>query len=591
MATSSLKPSVTAASTSPRLSLQSEVIAADSSTIRSLDWERSRFDIEFGLRNGTTYNAFLVRGERTALIDTSHAKFRDTWLPLLKEQIDPKQIDYLIVSHTEPDHSGLIGDLIDLNPEIEIVGSKVAIQFLNDQVHRPFRSRAVKSGEELDLGINPESGVQHRFEFLSAPNLHWPDTIFSFDHGSGILYTCDAFGLHYCSEDVFDSDPGAIAPDFRFYYDCLMGPNARSVLQALKRMDGLPEINTIAVGHGPLLRHHLSHWINDYREWSGQRNKGESYAAVCYLSQYGFCDRLSQAIAHGIGKTDAQVQLVDLRATDAQELTALISDAKAVVVPTWPASPDAELQSSIGTLLAALNGKQLVGVYDAFGGDDEPIDSVAGQLRSQGQKEAFSPLRIRQLPQGGDYQRCEESGTDLGQLLTRDKTIAAMKSLDGDLDKALGRLSGGLYVVTASQGDGDSLRRSAMVASWVSQASFTPPGITVAVAKDRAIEALMQVGDQFVLNILREENHQQLLRHFLKRFPPGADRFAGINVLEEEAEGGPVLGDALAYLGCRVEQRMEGPDHWVIYAVVEQGNVADANAMTAVHHRKVGNHY
>ena len=591
MATSSLKPSVTASSTSPRLSLQSEVIAADSSTIRSLDWERSRFDIEFGLRNGTTYNAFLVRGERTALIDTSHAKFRDTWLPLLKEQIDPKQIDYLIVSHTEPDHSGLIGDLIDLNPEIEIVGSKVAIQFLNDQVHRPFRSRAVKSGEELDLGINPESGVQHRFEFLSAPNLHWPDTIFSFDHGSGILYTCDAFGLHYCSEEVFDSDPGAIAPDFRFYYDCLMGPNARSVLQALKRMDGLPEINTIAVGHGPLLRHHLSHWINDYREWSGQRNKGESYAAVCYLSQYGFCDRLSQAIAHGIGKTDAQVQLVDLRATDAQELTALISDAKAVVVPTWPASPDAELQSSIGTLLAALNGKQLVGVYDAFGGDDEPIDSVAGQLRSQGQKEAFSPLRIRQLPSGGDYQRCEESGTDLGQLLTRDKTIAAMKSLDGDLDKALGRLSGGLYVVTASQGDGDSLRRSAMVASWVSQASFTPPGITVAVAKDRAIEALMQVGDQFVLNILREENHQQLLRHFLKRFPPGADRFAGINVLEEEAEGGPVLGDALAYLGCRVEQRMEGPDHWVIYAVVEQGNVADANAMTAVHHRKVGNHY
>ena len=591
MATSSLKPSVTASSTSPRLSLQSEVIAADSSTIRSLDWERSRFDIEFGLRNGTTYNAFLVRGERTALIDTSHAKFRDTWLPLLKEQVDPQQIDYLIVSHTEPDHSGLIGDLIDLNPEIEIVGSKVAIQFLKDQVHRPFRSRAVKSGEELDLGINPESGVQHRFEFLSAPNLHWPDTIFSFDHGSGILYTCDAFGLHYCSEEVFDSDPGAIAPDFRFYYDCLMGPNARSVLQALKRMDGLPEINTIAVGHGPLLRHHLSHWISDYREWSGQRNKGESYAAVCYLSQYGFCDRLSQAIAHGIGKTEAQVQLVDLRATDAQELTALISEAKAVVVPTWPANADAELQSSIGTLLAALNGKQLVGVYDAFGGDDEPIDSVAVQLRSQGQKEAFSPLRIRQLPSGGDYQRCEESGTDLGQLLTRDKTIAAMKSLDGDLDKALGRLSGGLYVVTASQGDGESLRRSAMVASWVSQASFSPPGITVAVAKDRAIEALMQVGDKFVLNILREDNHQQLLRHFLKRFPPGADRFAGINVLEAEAEGGPVLGDALAYLGCRVEQRMEGPDHWVIYAVVEQGNVADANAMTAVHHRKVGNHY
>ena len=121
-------------------------------------------------------------------------------------------------------------------------------------MHRAFKSRAVKSGETLDLGTNPESGIEHRFEFLSAPNLHWPDTIFSFDHGTGVLYTCDAFGLHYCSDEVFDTDPGSIAPDFRYYYDCLMGPNARSVLQALKRMDGLPEINTIAVGHGPLLR-------------------------------------------------------------------------------------------------------------------------------------------------------------------------------------------------------------------------------------------------------------------------------------------------------------------------------------------------
>ncbi len=166
-----------------------------------------------------------------------------------------------------------------------------------------------------------------------------------------------------------------------------------------------------------------------------------------------------------------------------------------------------------------------------------------------------------------------------------------MKSLDGDLDKALGRLSGGLYIVTASQGKGNSKRRSAMVASWVSQASFKPPGLTVAVAKDRAIETLMQVGDYFVVNVLKEDSYQFLLRHFLKRFPPGADRFKGINILEDIAQGGPVLTDALAFLSCRVEKRLEGPDHWIIYAIVEEGNVANAEANTAVHHRKVGNHY
>lgn len=186
-----------------------------------------------------------------------------------------------------------------------------------------------------------------------------------------------------------------------------------------------------------------------------------------------------------------------------------------MVVPTWPANPDGDLQQSIGTLLAALKPKQWVACYDAFGGNDQPIDSVASQLRGLGQKEAFAPLRIRQAPDGNDYQRCEEAGTDLGQLLTKAKTIAAMKAIDADVDKALGRLSGGLYIVTARQEE----RSSAMVASWVSQASFDPPGLSIAVAKDRAIEALMQVDDRFVLNILREDNYQSLLRHFLKRFP------------------------------------------------------------------------
>ena len=215
------------------------------------------------------------------------------------------------------------------------------------------------------------------------------------------------------------------------------------------------------------------------------------------LFRSGFCDRLSQAIARGIGKAGAQVQLVDLRATDPQELSALIGEATAVVVPTGPGQPDGDLQASIGTLLAALNTKQWVGIYESFGSNDEPVDSVAARLRSLGQKEAFAPLRVRQVPEAGDYQRFEEAGTDLGQLLTKERTIAAMKALDGDLDKALGRLSGGLYVVTARQGQGETARGGAMVASWVSQASFEPPGLTVAVAKDRAIEALLQVDDRF----------------------------------------------------------------------------------------------
>ena len=574
-------------STPGRLSLQQFAMAADSTTIRSLDWDRDRFDIEFGLRNGTTYNSFLIRGERTALVDTSHAKFRDTWIPTLQALVDPTQIDVLVVSHTEPDHSGLIGDLLELNPDLEVVASKVAIQFLKDLLHRPFRSQAIKSGSLLELGVNPESGINHQLEFISAPNLHWPDTIFSYDHGTGVLYTCDAFGLHFCSDDGLDCDPEVIAPDFRFYYECLMGPNSRSVLQAIKRMSTLPPVKMIATGHGPLLQHHLLRWVEDYRSWSQQRSRGHSYAAVCSISQYGFSDPLSRAIAHGVSKTSAQVQLVDLRGTDPHELTALIGEAQAVVLPTPPANPDGELQQNIATMMAALHSKQLVAAYEAYGGDDEPIDTLTAQLRQLGMRPAFAPLRIREKPTEAIYQHCEEAGTDLGQLLMRDKTMKAMKSLDTSLDKALGRISGGLYVVTAVQKG----RSSAMVASWVAQASFQPPGITIAVARDRAIEALLQVGDQFVLNILSQENHQQLMRHFLKRFPPGADRFEGVSILSNAAPGGPVLVDALAFLGCCVRQRLEASDHWIIYAEVQSGRVADQEGQTAVHHRRVGNHY
>jgi len=574
-----------------RLSLQFKEIDNDTLTIRSLDWDRDRFDIEFGLRNGTTYNSYLIRGEQTALVDGSHIKFKDIWFTELEKFCKLNTIDYLIVNHTEPDHSGLIGPLLEINPNIKIFASKIAIQFLESQIHQSFNAVPVKNGDKLEIGINPRSGVNHNFEFILAPNLHWPDTIFTYDHGTKILYTCDGFGLHYCSDDVFDSDPKIISPDFRFYYECLMAPNARSLTQALKKIDKLPKISAIAVGHGPILRDNLNLWLDNYREWSSQNNKNESYAAVCYLSSYAFCDRLSQAIAQGIGKTNTKVQLIDLQTSEPQELSALISDANAVIVPTWNIKPNPELQKSISTLLAALKTKQWVGVYEAFGGNDQPIDVVISQIRSQGQKEAFSPLRVLDSPDNNTYQRFEEAGTDLGQILNRKKNIASTKSIDSDLNKALGKISGGLYIVTAEQGEEKNKRSGAMVASWVSQASFNPPGLTVAVAKDRAIEALMKVGDRFVLNVLQEDNYLHLFRHFLKRFAPGVDRFADIEVIKDAANGGPVLSDALAFLSCIVKQRLETPDHWIIYGIVENGKVANPDAKTAVHHRKVGSNY
>lgn len=554
-------------------------MAPNTTAIRCLDWDRDRFDIEFGLSDGTTYNSYVVKGgDATALVDASHEKFRDLYFAALEGVVDLSTVDYLVVSHTEPDHSGLVADVVERNPNITVCGSKVCIAFLENLVHRDFNKRVVKGGDVIELGGG------HSLEFVMAPNLHWPDSMFTYDKASGMMFTCDAFGMHYCTEEMFDTDLPTVEPHYRFYYECLMKPNARSVLTALRKTSGL-EVSTIACGHGPLLRYNLDELTFKYKSWSEDAvKKARASVAVLYVSDYGFSDRLSQSLARGLTKTDVETEMLDLNFADTQELVEAVGRSAAIVLMTPPRSGPAAERA--GALLAAVKGKQKVLVAESYGGDDEPVDALMRSFVDLGVEPAMDPLRVKDTPTEVTYQVYEESGTDLGQILTLKDAIAKKKAaMPPQIAKALGRVSGGLYVVTAVQGTA----RSAMIASWVAQASFEPLGFTVAIAKDRAIESLMQVGDTFVLNCLPEDGYEPMLKHFLKRFPPGADRFEGVSWSPAE-DGSPVLADATAHMECVVESRMDADDHWITYARVTGGAVT-RDGRTAAHHRKVASFY
>ncbi|MBE9137356.1 diflavin flavoprotein [Nodosilinea sp. LEGE 07088] len=561
-----------------RLTLQTASFAPDSTALRCLDWDRDRFDIEFELQNGTTYNSFLIQGEKTALIDTTHGKFTSLYLEELQALVNLAEIDYLIVNHTEPDHSGLIGDLLALAPQITVMASKVAIQFLQNQIHRPFAAQMVKSGDRLDLGNG------HELSFISAPNLHWPDTMLTYDSGTQVLYTCDVFGLHYCDDSLYDETPALLEADFQLYYDCLMRPNARSVLAALKRMEPFA-IGQIATGHGPLLRHYLADWTGRYRTWSEAQAQAEPFVALFYAGEYGHSDRLAHAIGQGLLKTATAVELVDLLDTDIHAVRELVTTAAGLVLGMPPqAAPG--LEPMLSTILAAAHPKQAIGLFETGGGQDEPIFPLRNRFQELGLKSAFEPILIKAAPTEATDKLCEEAGTDLGQWVNRDRTQKQGQALDSGLDQALGRLSTGLYILTAQKGDVSS----AMLASWVIQASIEPPGVAIAVAKDRAIESLLHGGDTFVLNVLEDGQYQRLMKHFLKRFPPGADRFEGVATYAA-ANGSPILAESLAYLECTVTHRLEAGDHWVIYCTAKAGRVAKPDGLTAVHHRKASNHY
>jgi flavin reductase (DIM6/NTAB) family NADH-FMN oxidoreductase RutF len=193
---------------------------------------------------------------------------------------------------------------------------------------------------------------------------------------------------------------------------------------------------------------------------------------------------------------------------------------------------------------------------------------------------------VKFKPTGATLQMCKECGTDFAQSIRKTHQPRRTRNHATPTQQALGRLLGGLYVVTASKGE----TSGAMLASWVSQATFDPPGFTIAVAKDRAIESLLHRGDALVLNTLGEDQHLPLMRHFLKRFGPGEDRFQGVAVHPGE-NGVPILDDALAYIEAQVENRMDCNDHWLLYCVAQQGKVKNATGRTAVHHRKTGSQY
>ncbi len=562
-----------------RLTIQTVEIAPNTTAIRSLDWDRDRFDIEFGLQNGTTYNSYLIRGEQTVLIDTSHQKFRELYLDTLKGLVNLKTIDYIIVSHTEPDHSGLVEDVLQLAPRATVLASKVALQFLEGLVHEPFSKRIVKSGDRIKIGQD------HEIEFVSAPNLHWPDTIFSFDRKTQILYTCDAFGMHFCDDRTFDEDLEAIEADFRFYYDCLMGPNARSLLNAMKRMGELGKIKIIANGHGPLLYHNLDILTELYQNWSQKQTKTETTVGLFYVSGYGHSDLLGHSISEGLQKSGIGVEILDLSTAESQEIQELAGRSSSLIIGMPPTSA-IKAQAAISSLLAVAKNKQVVGLFESYGGDDEPIDTLRRKFIDLGIKEAFPAIRIKEAPNQSTYQLCEEAGTGLGQLLVRERNIKQIKALDVNMEKALGRISNGLYIVTAKKGDVSG----AMIASWVTQASLQPLGFTIAVAKDRALDSLLQINDRFVLNVLEEGNYQDLKKHFLKRLLPGIDRFADVKI-QTAKNGSPILSDALAYIECEVINSMECSDHWILYCIVNDGKVSKPDGITAVRHRKVGNYY
>ncbi|MBI1242366.1 diflavin flavoprotein [Umezakia ovalisporum] len=568
-------------STSKPRDVQILPIATNTTAVRSRSWSRLRFEIEYALAKGTTANSYIIQADKIALIDPPGETFTQIYLAALQKRIDLKTIDYVILGHINPNRIATIKALWKLAPQVTFVCSNPGAKNLRTASENQDLPIMIMRGEEtLNLGKG------HNLQFIPTPNPRYPDHLCTYDPQTEILYSDKLFGAHICGDQVFDEGWESINEDRRYYFDCLMAPHPRQIETALDKIADLP-IRVYATGHGPIVRYGLIELTKAYYQWISSA-ACDLTVALIYASAYGNTATLAQAIAHGITKAGVAVESINCEFTEPEEIRTAVEKSAGFIIgsPTLGGHAPTPVQTALGIVLSTATNNKLAGVFGSFGWSGEAVDLIENKLKDAGYKFGFDTIRVKFKPNDVTLQMCEEAATDFAQALKKAKKVRVPSLPATNLEQAVGRIVGSLCVVTAKEGD----ISSAMLASWVSQASFNPPGLTIAVAKDRALEMLMHSGNKFVLNILQEGNHIGLMKQFLKPFGPGEDRFANVPA-EKSENGAPILTDSLAYLECSVQTRMESGDHWIVYATVDSGKVLKSDGVTAVHQRKTGSHY
>lgn len=556
-------------------------IATDTLVLRSRSWTRLRFEIEYALAKGTTANSFLIQGDKIAIVDPPGETFTQIYLESLQQRLDITKLNYVILGHVNPNRAATLKALLNIAPQLTFVCSNPGAINLRAALENQNLPILVMRGDDtLNLGKG------HHLQFIPTPNPRYPDQLCTYDPQTEILFSDKLFAAHICGDQVFDEGWEVFQEDRRYYFDCIIAPHAKQVETALDKLANLPG-RMYATAHGPLVRYGLIEITQSYRQWIQEQAASDVTVALIYASAYGNTATLAQAIAHGLTKTGINVESINCEFTDPEDIKKAIEKCSGFIIgsPTLGGHAPTPVQTALGIVLSTATNNKLAGVFGSFGWSGEAVDLIESKLKDAGYRFGFDTIRVKFKPNDVTLQTCEEAGTDFAQALKRaaKKSVVA-KQPASNVEQAVGRIVGSLSVVTATQGD----VKSAMLASWITQASFNPPGLTIAIAKDRAMENMTHTGNNFVVNILTEG--RELRKHFMKVYEPGQDRFAGIETTEAN-NGGIILNGALAYLECTVQNRMEVGDHWLVYATVDNGKVLNQDGVTAVHHRKSASYY
>lgn len=392
------------------------------------DHELEVFDVVMETKYGTSYNSYFVRGEeKVALFDTVKAPYFEDYLQKIEKLVSIEDIDYIIVHHTEPDHAGSIEKLIKLNPNITVIASAVAIRYLRNIVNIDFKSQAVKMNDTLDLG-------GRTLQFISAPNLHWPDTIYSYLVEDEILFTCDSFGSHYAFDDVLMSKlPETKNEDYMDallnYYNPIFAPFKTYVLKAIASLSRL-SIKMICPGHGPVLDTRIEEIIGIYKKWSTEHYSTDKLAVIPFTSAYGYTKAMAQAVKEGILMVNPQVsvRLYDLDIKSFPEVKdQLFNDlyaADAIAIGATTVNKDAV--PIVWDVLTGMNpvthGGKFGAAFGSYGWSGEAVDNVHTRL-TQLKLKMLEPVKLCFKPDEEKLVDAVALGKSIGRSLLEGRLV------------------------------------------------------------------------------------------------------------------------------------------------------------------------
>jgi len=358
--------------------------------IGAVDWDRRLFDSLIPLPRGTSYNAYLVAGdEKVALLDTVDPPF---W-PTLRDQLRSlPPVDYIVHHHGEQDHSGALPHVLDLYPEAAVITNEKCKVELIDHLHvAPERFRTVTDGETLSLG-----GRTLRFVF--TPWVHWPETFCSYLEEDRILFSCDFFGSHLATTDLY-AGPGVIAGPAKRYYAEIMMPFAGQVAKDVEKVAAL-DFDLIAPSHGPLYDRPQT-IMDAYREWTSAPPR--NLVVIPYVTMHESTRIMVDALTAALADRGVAVERFELTSVDLGELGMALVDAATIVVgsPTVLRGPH-PLAAYAAVLANALKPKaRWVGVVGSYGWAGKMVETLAGLLGDL-KVDLLEPVLAKGLPRAED---------------------------------------------------------------------------------------------------------------------------------------------------------------------------------------------